>query len=491
MMPKFYSKHHKSQECGNHRSVVWESLVLLTLLLAFTLSGFGADLFVVLLEGSHVFTSLRELTLLHTLTNVPVNEGTLGVHEIELVVLAGKHLRDGGGVGDHADGALHLGKITTGNNGRRLVVDTALEAGGAPVNELDGALGLDGGNGSVDILGNDITTEHEAGSHVLAVAGVALNHHGSGLEHSVGDLGNGELLVVGLLGRDDGSEGRQHEVDTRVRHEVGLELGKINVEGTVEAERGGEGRDDLSDQTVQVGVGRALDVEGTAAQIVDSLVVKHDSDIHVLEEGVAGQNHVVGLNNGVGNLGRGPDAETNLGLLAVVDRETLAKKGAKTGSSATTNGLVDHKALETSAVVGQLADAVENEVDNLLSNGVVTTGKVVGGILLAGDELLGVEELAVGAGADLVDNSGLEVDEHGTGNVLAGAGLREEGVEGIIATTDGLVGGHLAIRLNSVLEAEQLPAGVAALDTGLTDVDRKSFTHFDRGVWTESLLKGE
>ena len=101
----------------------------------------------------------------------------LGVHEIELVVLAGEHLRDGGGVGDHAHGALHLGKITTGHNGRRLVVDAALEAGGAPVNKLDGALGLDGGNGGVDILGNNVTTEHEARSHVLAVTRVALDHH--------------------------------------------------------------------------------------------------------------------------------------------------------------------------------------------------------------------------------------------------------------------------------------------------------------------------
>jgi hypothetical protein len=33
--------------------------------------------------------------------------------------------------------------------------------------------------------------------------------------------------VVGLLGGIDGSEGQQHEADTGVRHEVGLELGEI------------------------------------------------------------------------------------------------------------------------------------------------------------------------------------------------------------------------------------------------------------------------
>jgi len=134
-----------------------------------------------------------------------MDEGTLGVHKIELVVNSGEDLSDSGRVGDHADGAHNLGEITTGNNSWGLVVDTALEASGAPVDELDGSLGLDGGNGSVDVLGDDITSVHKAASHVLSVSGVTLGHHGGGLEGGVGDLGNGELLVVGLLGRDDGS----------------------------------------------------------------------------------------------------------------------------------------------------------------------------------------------------------------------------------------------------------------------------------------------
>ena len=56
-------------------------------------------------------------------------------------------------------------------------------------------------------------------------------------------------------------------------------------------------------------------------------------------------------------------------------------------------------------------------------------------------------ELTVGSGADLVNDGGLEIEVDSTGNVLASASLREEGVEGIVATTDGLVRGHLAIRL--------------------------------------------
>ena len=125
--------------------------------------------------------------------------------------------------------------------------------------------------------------------------------------------------------------------------------------------------------------------------------------------------------------------------------------------------------LKTSAVVSELADSVKDKVDDLLTDGVVTTGVVVTSILLAGDELLRVVELTVGTSTDLIDHSRLEIDEDSAGNVLAGASLGEEGVESIITATDGLVRGHLAIRLDSVLEAEELPAGVGNLDTSLSD----------------------
>jgi len=134
-----------------------------------------------------------------------VDESSLGVHKIEFVIDSGENFSDGSGVGDHADGSHDLGEVTTGDNSGGLVVNTALETSGAPVNELDGSLGLDGGDGGVDILGDDITSVHEAACHVLSVSGVTLGHHGGGLEGGVGDLGYGELLVVGLLGGDDGS----------------------------------------------------------------------------------------------------------------------------------------------------------------------------------------------------------------------------------------------------------------------------------------------
>merc|ERR1719201_3159355 len=163
--------------------------------------------------------------------------------------------------------ARYLGEITTRDDSRGLVVDTALEASGAPVDELDGALGLDGGDGRVHVLGDDVTTVHHAAGHVLTVTWVALGHHVGRLEAGVSDLGDREGLVVSLLRRDDGGVRGYHEVDAGVRHKVGLELGEVNVERTVETKRGRERRDDLADKAVEVGVCRALDVEAAAADV--------------------------------------------------------------------------------------------------------------------------------------------------------------------------------------------------------------------------------
>jgi hypothetical protein len=75
---------------------------------------------------------------------------------------------DGSGVRQHADGTLNFSQITTWHNRGWLVVDTDFEASWTPVDELNGSFRLDGGDGSVDILGDDITTVQQAAGHVFA-----------------------------------------------------------------------------------------------------------------------------------------------------------------------------------------------------------------------------------------------------------------------------------------------------------------------------------
>ena len=131
----------------------------------------------------------------------------------------------------------------------------------------------------------------------------------------------------------------------------------------------------------------------------------------------------------------------------------------------------DHESLQTSAVVGKLADAVKYEVHDLLADSVVATGVVVGSILLTRDDLLRMVQLTISSSADFIAHSRLKIDKDTTRNVLTSTGLREESVEGVITTTDGLVGRHLTIRLNAVLEAVQLPATITSLHTSLTKMN--------------------
>lgn len=65
--------------------------------------------------------------------------------------------------------------------------------------------------------------------------------------------------------------------------------------------------------------------------------------------------------------------------------------------------------------------------------------EIVSSILLARNELLGVEELAVSTSSDLVDNSRFQIDENGPRHMLARARLAEERVESIVCDTYGSV----------------------------------------------------
>ena len=125
--------------------------------------------------------------------------------------------------------------------------------------------------------------------------------------------------------------------------------------------------------------------------------------------------------------------ENSTPLLAIVHRQPLHQQGGEPGPSASTKGVEKKESLQPCALVSKLPDPVQHQVNNLLANGVVASGIVVCGIFLAVDELLRMEELAVGSTPGLIYHSGLQVYKDSSGHVLAGASLREEGGEGIIS----------------------------------------------------------
>ena len=174
----------------------------------------------------------------------------------------------------------------------------------------------------------------------------------------------------------------------------------------------------LSDQAVQVLVIGTLDTEATTADVVDGFIVDHEGAVGVLKSGVGGQDGVVWLDHGCRDLWGRIDAEFQLALLAVVHRQTLHEESAEARPGSATERVENQESLETRAIVGDTSNFVQDLVDQLLANGVVATGVVVGRILFASDHLLRVEEGAIGSGADLVDYVRLEIAVDGTRDVF-------------------------------------------------------------------------
>ena len=91
------------------------------------------------------------------------------------------------------------------------------------------------------------------------------------------------------------------------------------------------------------------------------------------------------------------------------------------------------------------------------TDGVMSPGVVVSGVLLAGDHVLGVEEVPVGACPHLRGLAGLlqphlvydrrlKVNKDCPWYMFPRGCLGEEHIEGVITDSEGVIGGHLPIR---------------------------------------------
>jgi len=90
--------------------------------------------------------------------------------------------------------------------------------------------------------------------------------------------------------------------------------------------------------------------------------------------------------------------------------------------------------------------------------------------------MLGVEKVAVGTRADLVDDVRLKIAIDGARNIFSLAGFGEEGAEALIRVLRFAFFGEVAIGLNTVLEAVKL--------SGASQQARRA--HFTGPIWVQS-----
>jgi hypothetical protein len=141
------------------------------------------------------------------------------------------------------------------------------------------------------------------------------------------------------------------------------------------------------------------------------------------------QNTVIGLHDCCGNLRTRPDREGDLGFLSVVNRQSLEEQTTQTRASPTSARVEYQETLKTCAIVGQLSNSIQTDIDDLLPHRVVASSKVVGGVLLSRDQLLWMEQLSICSRPHLIDNGRFKINKHRARNMLPRPRLREECTE--------------------------------------------------------------
>lgn len=237
------------------------------------------------------------------------------------------------------------------------------------------------------------------------------------------------------------SEANHEEMQTRERNHVNCQLAEVGVELARETEAGGDSRHDGRNQVVQVTVRGVGELEGTHADVIQSLywlackpdpqrpvlhsylIINAEGLVGVLNQLVDGEGRVVRLDNGVGDLGGRDNGEGGHHAIGELLTDLGDQEGTHTGTGTTTKGMGDLEALEAVAGFGLAADDIDNLVNQFGTLGVVTLGPVVTSTRLAENKVVGTEELTKGTGTDGIHGTGLEVDQNGTGNILVSTGL--------------------------------------------------------------------
>ena len=363
----------------------------------------------------HVGLSLSELGNVHTLVSVPMQESLSSKHGGELVTDTLEELLDRGGVGNEGSGHLSI----LGRN----AADGGLHIVGNPLNKVGRVALLNAAHLILNLLDGDLTTEKGSNSEVSTALGVGGSHHVLGVKELLGQLGDSQRSK-GLLARSrEGGIADHEKVQTGERHQVNGELSQVRVELARETQAGGDARHDTRNKLVEIGVGRLLELEGMLANVVESLVVDTEGLVGVLNQLMNGKSGIVGFDNGIRNLGGGDNRESSHHSIGVLFTDLGNQESTHTGTGTTTKRVGDLETLERVTVLGLASHDIKNRVNKLSTFSVVTLGPVVTGTGLTKNEVVGAEEVAVGTTADSVHDTRLQINENGSGNVLAVAGL--------------------------------------------------------------------
>lgn len=154
---------------------------------------------------------------------------------------------------------------------------------------LDRSFGFNVCDGCVDIFRNNVSAIEHAASHVFSMTWVAFYQSATWLETGVSYVADRKHFMESFFCRYNRSVGGKRKVNPRIGNKVGLEFRQINVQGSFESERCSNGRNNLSNQSIQVGVDWSFYIQVVLADLVYCFIVDHERTISVFQSSVSSE----------------------------------------------------------------------------------------------------------------------------------------------------------------------------------------------------------
>merc|ERR1711953_190672 len=136
----------------------------------------------------HVGFSFSEFHLVHTLASIPMQESFTSEHSSKLFRNTLEKFLDCSRVSDKSGSHFQ----TTGRN----VANGSLDIVGNPLNEVRAVLVLDVEHLLIDLFHGHASSEHGSDSQISAMTRITGSHHVLGIEHLLGQFGNGQRSIL-------------------------------------------------------------------------------------------------------------------------------------------------------------------------------------------------------------------------------------------------------------------------------------------------------
>ena len=218
-----------------------------------------------------------------------------------------------------------------------------------------------------------------------------------------------------------------------------------------------------------------LDIEVTTADIIDGLIVDHAGTIGMLQSCVCCQDTIVGFHNSSRNLRSWINREFEFRFLSILDRKSFHQQRTESWSSSSSKRVEHEESLKTSAVFSLLPNSLQDSVDMLLPDGVMSSGIVVSSIFFSTNKLLRMEEVSETSGPNFIQDSRFKINVDRSRSEFARIGFSEKSSQRLLRR-DLSIRDRDSVIVDSMFSTVEFPASISYLSSSLSNMNGDTFS---------------